>query len=107
MSTSTSSLSIPTTLPLATSPSSKDTMVAAELGTILPSMLRRSPPEPSTGVALGAGVMVSVADTGGNDGRIGADAGPSHQARRRAYAAGRRARRAHMRSELRGPGDRT
>src|SRR3954471_1885282 len=63
MSTSTSSLSIRTTLPVTTSPSSNGTRVASQLGTISPSISRRSPSEPSTAMPAGA-VSVSVSGTG-------------------------------------------
>src|ERR1700761_9113556 len=77
-------------------------------------MFRRSPPEPSTGVALGAGVRVSVAAIGLGivaettrrprpADSLPNDAYPSDQTRRRAYFARRLIRRTYLWCELRGP----
>src|SRR3954465_8035172 len=60
MSTRTSSLSMRTTLPVTTSPSSKGVIVAASLGTTCPSISSRRPSEPSTTLAS-VGVSVAVA----------------------------------------------
>src|ERR1035437_1744785 len=100
MSTSTSSLSIRTTWPVTTSPSSIARKVASELGTIWPSTSSNSPLDPSTTRAWGFSISVCTGRSVAQPYHCRAHACSSDEAGRRAHPHGEGLRRARMRGQL-------